>query len=447
VNLLETGQRGGGLRLRVAGTPVLLEWTFLVWTVLIGATLGDPALAVAWLVIVTVSILVHELGHAVALRGWGVPSRIVLHVMGGVTTHEAALPTRWSRIAVSLAGPAAGMLLLGLPAVLVDAAWPAPDPWDDVLHLVLWVNLGWAVVNLLPVLPLDGGHVAHELLDAGTRGRGELPARWLSVLIAGAAGAWALANGFMFGAVFAGFFVIDNLQAIRGRRERAASADLRPAAAALEAGSTVTTLSLARGVVDSARDSRARAMGLELMAWAHLADGDPAAATVVLADYPPDVTPSGHLRALLTEPDPAERVNATVDAWLIHRYVPPGIYAARLAEAGLVDVVAERLLGSRADGAPAARLAFQHALFAGGQFEASARVGQQIIAAGEANPTVAYNVACAHARSGHRDAALTWLEKTVALGFRDTALLEGDPDLAGVRTDPRFALVRNRIPA
>ena len=287
MNLLETGQQGGGLRLRVAGTPVLLEWTFLVWTVLIGATLGDPAMAVAWLVIVTVSILVHELGHAAALRGWGVPSRIVLHVMGGVTTHEAALPTRWSRIAVSLAGPAAGMLLLGLPAVLVDAAWPAPDPWDDVLYLVVWVNLGWAVVNLLPVLPLDGGHVAHELLDAGTRGRGELPARWLSVLIAGAAGAWALANGFMFGAVFAGFFVIDNLQAIRGRRERAASADLRPAAAALEAGSTVTTLTLARGVVDSARDSRARAMGLELMAWAHLADGDPAAATVVLADYPP----------------------------------------------------------------------------------------------------------------------------------------------------------------
>ena len=51
MNLLETGQPGGGLRLRVAGTPVLLEWTFLVWTVLIGATLGDPAMAVAWLVI------------------------------------------------------------------------------------------------------------------------------------------------------------------------------------------------------------------------------------------------------------------------------------------------------------------------------------------------------------------------------------------------------------
>ncbi len=446
MNLLEAGQGGGGLRLRVAGTPVLLEWTFLVWTVLIGSTLGEPALVVAWLVIVTVSILIHELGHALALRGWGVPSRITLHVMGGVTTHEAALATRWSRIAVSLAGPAAGMALLGLPAVLIDRAWPAPEPWDDILVLVVWVNLGWALVNLLPVLPLDGGHVAHELLDAGTRGRGELPARWLSVVTAAAAGAWAITNGFLFGAVFAGFFVFDNLQAIRGKRERDVAADLRPAADALATGSTATTLTLARGVVDSAKDIRAKAMGLELMAWAHLADGDPTAAKAALAACPPDVSPSGHLRALLTETDPAERVNATVDAWLAHRYVPPAIYTSRLAEAGLVDVVAERLLASRAEGAPAARLAFQHALFVGGRFDESARLGERIVAAGERHPTVAYNVACSHARSGHVDAAITWLETAITLGFRDLALLDGDPDLAVARRDPRFAMVRNRVP-
>jgi len=448
VNLLEGGQSRGGLRLRVAGTPVLLEWTFLVFTVLIGSTLGDPALVVAWLVIVTVSILIHELGHALALRGWGVPSRIRLHVMGGVTTHEAgALPTRWSRIAVSLAGPAAGMVLLGLPAVLIDRAWPAPEPWDDVLVLLVWVNLGWALVNLLPILPLDGGHVAHELLDAGTRGRGELPARALSVVTAAAAGAWAITNGFLFGAVFAGFFVIDNLQAIRGRRERGVAADLRPAAEALATGSTALTLTLARGVVDAAKDTRAKAMGLELMAWAHLGDGDPAAAAAVLADYPTDIAPSGHLRALLVETDPAARVNATVDAWLVHRYVPSAIYTAQLAHAGLADVVAERLLASRADGAPQARLAFQHALFVGGRFDESARVGEQILAAGEAHPTVAYNVACARARTGHLDAALASLARAVDLGFRDIELLEDDPDLAAVRSDPRFAMVRNRIPA
>ena len=446
MNLLEAGQGGGGLRLRVAGTPVLLEWTFLVWSAVIGFAFGDVTLAVAWVVIVTVSILVHELGHAAALRGWGVPSRIVLHVMGGVTTHEAKLPTRWSRIAVSLAGPAAGMVLLGLPAVLVDAAWAAPEPWDDVLYLVVWVNLGWALVNLLPVLPLDGGHVAHELLDAGTRGRGEVPARWLSVLTAAAAGAWAVANGFVCGAVFAGFFVLDNLQALRGRRERDAAADLRPAAAALTAGDTATARALAHRVLEGARDERARAMALELTAWADLADDDPAAAAAVLADHPAGVTLSGHLRALVTEPDPAERVNATVDAWLVHRYMPAGIYTARLDAAGLEDVVADRLLASRAEGAPRARLAFQHALFLGGRFEAAARLGERIVAAGEADPTVAYNVACAHARSGHRDAALAWLDRAVAFGFRDSALLEGDPDLASLRTDPRFAMVRNRVP-
>ena len=53
-----------------------------------------------------------------------------------------------------------------------------------------------------------------------------------------------------------------------------------------------------------------------------------------LADYPAEVDLSGHLRAVLTEPDPAERVNATVDAWLAHRYVPPIPYVTALAEAG-----------------------------------------------------------------------------------------------------------------
>jgi hypothetical protein len=266
------------------------------------------------------------------------------------------------------------------------------------------------------------------------------------VVTAAAAGAWAITNGFVFGALFAGFFVFDNLQAIRGRRERNVAADLRPAAEALAAGSTATTLTLAQRVVDSAKDTRAKAMGLELIAWAHLGDGDATAAKAALAGCPPDVSPSGHLRALLVEADPAERVNATVDAWLVHRYVPPAIYTAALAEAGLVDVVAERLVASRADGAPTARLAFQHALFVGGRFDASARLGEQIVAAGEGHPTVAYNVACAHARSGRVDDALAWLETAVTLGFADLDLLERDPDLAAARADPRFVMVRNRVP-
>jgi Zn-dependent protease len=444
VSLL-THHEGPGLQLHVAGIPVRLEWTFLIFTVLIGTSLGELTLVVAWVVVVTVSILVHEMGHAAALRSWGVDSRIVLHTMGGVTIPDAGLPGRGSRIAVSLAGPFSGLLLLGVPAVVAERSMDLSQPWDDVVSFMVWVNVGWALINLLPILPLDGGNVAHELIDAGTRGKGEVPTRWLSIVVAGAVGLWALSQGFVFGALFAGFFLFDNVRALQGRREQGAASDLRPAADALETGDPDTALALAGGVLGTAQDPRARAMALDVTAWSHLAKRDTPAARAALALYPTDVEPGGHLRAFLVETTDAERVNATVDAWLDHRYLPATVYTRCLIEAGLLDVVGDRLLASRADGADRARLAFQHTLFIAGQMDASAAIGERIVAAGGADPIVAYNVACAHSRAGRADAAIQWLGAAVDQGFADLALLDGDPDLARVRADPRFGMVRHRV--
>ena len=444
--MLTHHQEAPGLQLRLAGVPVRLEWTFLVFTVLIGATLGELTLIVAWVVVVTGSILVHELGHAAAFRVWGVGSRIVLHTMGGVTIPSSSLPTRWSRVAVSLAGPFSGLVVLGLPAVIAERSMDLSAPWDDVVAFAVWVNIGWALINLLPILPLDGGHVAHELIDAGTGGRGEVPARWLSIVVAAAMGLWALTQGFVFGALFSFFFLSDNIRALQGRRETGAVANLRPAADALERGDADAAIGLAGAVLETARDSQAKAMALDLTAWAHLARRDTEAAAAALARYPDDVEPSGHLRAFLIETVEAERVNATVDAWLAHRYLPAWVYVRCLAEAGLVDMVGDRLLASRADGAERARLAFQHTLFVAGQMDASARFGERLVEAGGTDPIVAYNVACAHSRAGRTDPAVRWLGMAIDQGFTNRELLDGDPDLARVRTDPRFAMIRNRLP-
>ena len=80
------------------------------------------------------------------------------------------------------------------------------------------------------------------------------------------------------------------------------------------------------------------------------------------------------------------------------------------------------------------------------QGRVSAGLGERIVAAGERHPTAAYNVAWAKPRSGDRDGAIAWLGNAIDLGFRDIGLLDGDPDLAPVRSDPRFAMVRNRVP-
>src|SRR3954454_24988333 len=105
------------------------------------------------------------------MRFFGVRSRVVLYAMGGVTIPTRNMAERWQRVTVSLAGPLTGLILLGLPAVYFDRHLVAPQPpWDSVIVYLVWVNVAWSVVNLLPILPLDGGNVTKELLDAGTNG-------------------------------------------------------------------------------------------------------------------------------------------------------------------------------------------------------------------------------------------------------------------------------------
>jgi Zn-dependent protease len=446
VSLIHPAEQGGGPSFRLAGVPIQVRWTFFVFTVLFGSSLEKPTLIVSWIVLVGVSLLVHELGHAFAFRIWDVDSRIVLHPMGGVTIPmRGDLPSRSSSVIVSLAGPVSGMVLLGLPALLLLRADVATDPWDDVLRLAIWVNVVWSVVNLLPILPLDGGNVARAVLNGMTKGKGELPARWLSIVVAGVVGLFAISQEFLFGGLYALFFLYDNLRALRTGRVRAETVHLKPVAEALEAGDATRTMELADGVLARTHDPRVRAMAIELSAWAALSAGNVEQARRAVAGNPPNVELSGHLRAFVQETDRAERVNATVDAWLDQRYVPARTYVALLQGADLADVVVDRLLASHADDAEPARMGLQHALFLGGDFDRSARLGEAMLGNGTTEPIVAFNVACAHARSGRRDAAFRALDQAVGLGFRDRRMLEDDEDLAALRTDPRYAMVRNRL--
>jgi Zn-dependent protease len=324
VSFLVPAGDAGGARFRVLGFDTKVEWAFFVIMPLLGLALGDPLLILAWVAIAGVSILVHELGHAMAFRTFGLDARIVLHGFGGVTYADGELAERWRRVTVSLAGPFTGLLLFGLPALVVLRSADSGTTAADLAWLVVWVNVGWSVLNLLPILPLDGGHVAREALLAAWPSRGEVASRVLSVAVAGGLALLAFSAGAIFLGALAAWLGYDSVRALQGRREEAGLDTLRTAAVALGQGDAARARTLAAGVATGRGGDRLRPLARELEAWAALTVGDEAGARAAVATVPSGG--SGHLQALLVETDPAERLNRTADAWLHGGPMPPAVY-------------------------------------------------------------------------------------------------------------------------
>lgn len=179
------------LRFRLLGFPVRVHPWFWIATVLIN---GDSLLRIGleylaiWVAVVFVSILVHELGHAVAFRRFGSDADIVLYAFGGLAIPTDVVPGRWQRILVSLAGPFAGFALGGLvfgSDLALHWAADARNPELSFLYRqLLWVNVFWGVFNLLPVFPLDGGQVCLELCGMRWGARGKRVALQISFAVA-----------------------------------------------------------------------------------------------------------------------------------------------------------------------------------------------------------------------------------------------------------------------
>ncbi len=195
------------------GFPVRVHWTFWLLSFFIGGgfyarspeAYGNVLIAMA---IIFVSILVHELGHALAGRRFGARPEIELMAFGGLCSLPGAAFNRGQSILVSFAGPAAGFLLA---LVFVFLAF-ALDTGDPVVRHAVWiglfVNIVWNVLNLLPILPLDGGQIFRDL--AGPK-RFEL-VRWTGAATAGLLAVFALANQFFIGAAIAGALAYFNFQ-------------------------------------------------------------------------------------------------------------------------------------------------------------------------------------------------------------------------------------------
>jgi Zn-dependent protease len=153
-----------GLHFHIGRIPVLVRPVFFI-VPLIGAFQLGAAQVAIWAAVVFVSVLLHELGHAWAMRAFGFEPAIELHGMGGATHWPPnASPTAKMHLLVSLSGPGI-QLVLGVLVLVASRAMTLSPTLAFVAQQLVWVNIVWALVNLLPILPWDGG----QSLDAFIR--------------------------------------------------------------------------------------------------------------------------------------------------------------------------------------------------------------------------------------------------------------------------------------
>ncbi len=227
--------------IRLLGFPVQIQLTFLILALFIMNSGLDVFGIVLWMVTIFLSILIHELGHAVTARWFGARVHsITIHGFGGVTVwSETNVAVRgWKRFTVAAAGSGVG-LILGLALYVavsrgvfgtlatnvISSPWSFRpfqqglfNPFDAqsaaifMVGMFIWVSVLWGLVNWLPVVGLDGAAMLRELLRPILGESTERVSRAIGIGTAVALAAYLWSIGARFGVFILAFLVISEFQ-------------------------------------------------------------------------------------------------------------------------------------------------------------------------------------------------------------------------------------------
>lgn len=153
--------------------PITIRPAFWLFAGLIGF-LYSRSLAgtLIWVGIILFSVLFHELGHALTAVMFGRKPRIEIVALGGLTIHDGQKLRPWKQFLIVLDGPLFGLLLAALAWLAMQIPAFSEGIPSHILRDVAIINVFWTVVNLLPIMPLDGGQMLRIVMEScfGARG-------------------------------------------------------------------------------------------------------------------------------------------------------------------------------------------------------------------------------------------------------------------------------------
>lgn len=164
---------------KVSGIKVSIHWTFLLliaWIVIQNLRAGAATGPIIWTLLfvcaIFLCVILHELGHALAARRYGIRTRdITLYPIGGVARLESIPRKPKEELVVALAGPLVNLVIAGLLLPWANVPLLAGNETEiqigpgNFIFAFAMVNAWLAVFNLVPAFPMDGGRVFRAVLS------------------------------------------------------------------------------------------------------------------------------------------------------------------------------------------------------------------------------------------------------------------------------------------
>lgn len=211
------------LTFRLFGIPIGVHLTFL-FVALLGASAYRGIDIAIWTAAAFISILMHELGHALTARTFGAQGiNVTLYGLGGLTSysHGRSGMSHFNSFVVSAAGSFVGIVAGGAVWFLVRQGI-----FDGVSHEVavfinsfIFTALIWGVLNWIPIVPLDGGHMVQSLISVWDEERAPFIGQVITWIAVAIVVPLAVLNGYQFGAIFVVIFALAGVREYQQKKQ------------------------------------------------------------------------------------------------------------------------------------------------------------------------------------------------------------------------------------
>ncbi|MDP1880067.1 MAG: site-2 protease family protein [Parachlamydiaceae bacterium] len=166
--------------------PIIIYPVFWVLVIILGWLNSQSIQGIAiWAVVIFFSVLIHEYGHALTALAFGQKVEINLVGLGGLTKRRGETLPRWKEFLIVLNGPLAGFGLFFIAYYLLPIVRDESSILSYAFIVAMNVNLFWTILNLIPVLPLDGGHLMRIIFEGLFGVKGMKLSYLISVFLAG----------------------------------------------------------------------------------------------------------------------------------------------------------------------------------------------------------------------------------------------------------------------